>query len=465
MNSLRRSTSPLFKRPWNRSFCLGLSLAACLLWPGLAQAEADLIAGPMVGHTTPEASRVWLQTDEAGQVQIEYWETGSAIKQRSASVSTSEKSWFTALLALPGLKPGKTYEYRVYLDGQPLDIAHPLSFKTPVYWQPGQTAPDFQIVMGSCFYINDDWMKLLGIEYGGPLQIFQTLAQEPADLMLWLGDNVYFSPLDVSNAWRMNSRYRLHRAQPLIQPLLAKMPQYATWDDHDFGPNNSTQGFPLKGASLELFKAYWANPRYGLLTEPGIWSRLSWNDVDLFLTDGRYYRDAHDVPEAQRKLLGDAQLAWLKQELKASRAPFKVVVMGSPVFNPVYSESFVQYGSEYRDFFDFVHREKIEGIVFISGDRHHTDLYKEPVENGYPFYNFTSSPLTSLPTQILSAAEQKMDKRVPGTLVQAHNYGLLKFSGPAGQRVMVMETRDAKGKLLWDYRISEQELRFNTPQK
>lgn len=438
----------------------GLCLAASLLWQMPAHAEADLIAGPMVGHTDTHSSRIWLQTDEAGKVQIEYWEMGSAEKKFSAEVSTGEKGWFTALLHLPDLKPEQAYEYRVYLDGQVIESKNVQRFKTPAFWQKGQAAPDFQIVMGSCYYINDDWMKLLGIEYGGPLQIFQVLEQEKADFMLWLGDNVYMSPLDVSNSWRMNSRYRLQRSQPIIQPLLAKMPQYAIWDDHDFGPNNSTAGFPLKAASLDLFKAYWANPRYGLATEPGNWSRLSWNDVDIFLTDGRYYRDAYDVPEEKRKLLGDAQLAWLKQELKASQAPFKLVVMGSPIFNPVYSESFAQYPSEYNDFFDFVQREKIEGLVFISGDRHHSDLYKEPVKNGYPFYNFTSSPLTSLPTQIMSAAEQNLPKRVPGTLVQQHNYGMLKFEGPPGKRVLIMETRDAKGKLLWEYRIQEQELRF-----
>jgi alkaline phosphatase D len=442
------------------AFWVGAGLAGMLSLATPVFAQADLISGPMVGYTDTHSSRIWVQTDEAGKIQIEYWQTGSSQIQRSAEYSSSEKSQFTALLSLKNLLPEQSYEYRVLLDGQPIKSNFAQIFRTPAAWQPGQKAPNFQVLTGSCFYVNDDWMKLLGIKYGGPLNIFKVMENVPADFMLWLGDNVYMSPFDVSNALRMNTRYRTQRSMPILQPLLAKMPQLAIWDDHDFGPNNSSGVFPLKDVSLELFKTYWANPRYGLVTEPGTWSRLSWNDIDFFLTDGRYYRSASKVPEGQRELLGKSQLAWLKNELKASKAPFKIIAMGSPVFNQYYDESYVQYQPEFQDFLNFLQAEKIEGVVFLSGDRHHADLHKYPNPSGYTYYNFTSSPLTSLPTQVMSKKELHDPHREPGTLFQAHNFGLMRFEGVPGQRKMIMETHDETGKLIWEYTINEQELKY-----
>jgi alkaline phosphatase D len=439
-----------------------IGLMACL-WTALsvpALAEAELIAGPLVGHTDPRSSRIWLQTDEAGEARIEYWRVGDTAVQRSESLQLREQTHFAGLIPLSGLVPGQNYQYRVLLDGQPLPAEHAQMFRTPTEWVPGRQAPDFEILIGSCYYINDDWMTLLGIRYGGPLNIFTTMLAHPADLMLWLGDNVYLSPMDTSSAWRMNARYHKHRTHPLLQPLLARMPQYAIWDDHDFGPNNSTRHFYLRESSLELFKNYWANPRYGLLTAPGTWSSFSWNDADFFLTDGRYYRDGLHVPATERRMLGAEQMAWLKQALLGSRAPFKLVAVGSQVFNPFISESFRQFPLEYNELLTFIRERKIEGVIFLSGDRHHTDLHKIQPSGSYPLYDYTNSPLSSAPTRIMSPAEVKDPNRVEGSLFRERNYGRLHFSGPPGQRVLTLETRSASGQLLWTYRIPQSELMF-----
>lgn len=50
---------------------------------------------------------------------------------------------------------------------------------------------------------------------------------------------------------------------PDKQRLYAAMPHYATWDDHDFGPNNSNSSYSLKGTTLKAFTTYWANPSWG----------------------------------------------------------------------------------------------------------------------------------------------------------------------------------------------------------
>ena len=48
-----------------------------------------------------------------------------------------------------------------------------------------------------------------------------------------------------------------------MQPLLARTHNYAIWDDHDFGPNDSDRSSAIKAITLEAFKDSWPNPSYG----------------------------------------------------------------------------------------------------------------------------------------------------------------------------------------------------------
>lgn len=59
----------------------------------------------------------------------------------------------------------------------------------------------------------------------------------------------------------------------------------AIWDDHDYGPNDADGAYPLKGASLALFKRYWANPSYGLPETPGVFGLAPYGYVDILLLD------------------------------------------------------------------------------------------------------------------------------------------------------------------------------------
>jgi alkaline phosphatase D len=61
----------------------------------------------------------------------------------------------------------------------------------------------------------------------------------------------------------MEARYLKARQVPSIQKLLSTCPQYAVWDDHDFGPNDSHSSFQYKKESLAAFKEMWGNSNYG----------------------------------------------------------------------------------------------------------------------------------------------------------------------------------------------------------
>lgn len=440
----------------------GLGIALALSWATEAQAQR-LSAGPMLGDTTESSTQIWLQTEQATRAHIEYWpEKQPQQRQKSPVIVTSAERFLTGLIPVTGLKAGQRYNYTLFLNDQPVERPYPLSFSTaPVYRSGMRQPPEVKMLLGSCYYLNDPLMDVLNIPYGDGLEIFESMARHDDQMMLWLGDNVYFAPFDLSNLYNMNRRYARHRQLPQLQPLLAKMSHYATWDDHDFGPNNSDRHFIRAKESLALFKAYWTNPRYGLLSTPGIFFQKRWGDVEILMTDNRFHRDGNTFSDPlRRQYLGPDQMAWLKNALKASTATFKLVVVATPVLNQNYIESFALATGEYQNLMNFIAQEKIEGVVFISGDRHHSDLMKLERPGAYPLYNYTSSPLTSEPTRLLSEAEARDSRRVPGSLLRQRNYGRLHVHGPENARVLELEAYDTAGKKIWNYSIPASRLRY-----
>ncbi len=420
------------------------------------------LAAVMLGHVGQSEAHIWVQSDGPVPAKVAYWPQGKPEQKRvSDTVNLSQKSFLAHTFKLKDLQPAQQYRYEVLFE-QP-EAAQPtasrkLSFMTK--------APDssalrpLHFLVGSCFYLDDPVMKWFNFSYGSGPEIFETMAKEQAEAMFWTGDNVYFAPFDLSSAYNMNKRYEKHRHLPQLKNFWTKMPHYATWDDHDFGPNNASRKFKNADASALLFKSYWANPRFGGLTQPGIFFQQQWQDVAFFVTDNRTYRDPNIFPDPNtRRYFGQGQLDWLKNALLGSQATFKIVIMSSPVFNRYYTESFIQATGEFENFMSFLKEQKIEGVVFVSGDRHHSDLARYERPGLYPLYNYVNSPLTSTPTKILSEAEASDDWRVPGSLFQQRNYGKLRVEGPSGNRVLHLDTLDAEGKRLWTYKISEHELK------
>jgi alkaline phosphatase D len=235
---------------------------------------------------------------------------------------------------------------------------------------------------------------------------------------------------------------------------------YAIWDDHDYGPNDGDWTYVHKGDALDAFRAYWANPSYGLPDTPGVFGQFTWADVDFFLVDVRTYRAPSGAPRTPSKtMLGERQFKWLIDGLTSSKAPFKIVVGGGQFLSPFdHFEGYAQFPHEQQRLVDALVERGVEGVVFLSGDRHHTELVRIQPDGFYPLYDFTSSPLASRGAQASKERESKV--RVPGTLVYGRrSFGLLRLEGPAGARVMTLEARDTKGALLWTHRLEAKALR------
>jgi alkaline phosphatase D len=277
--------------------------------------------------------------------------------------------------------------------------------------------------------------------------------------MVWLGDNVYYREPDFGSPAALRERNAKAREEPSLRKLLAGSSHYATWDDHDFGPNNALWTYRYAAAAEEVFKLYWSNPTYGLPGTRGVFGQFSWADVDFFLLDDRTYRTSENAVDANgRRMLGNEQMRWLKDALVHSEAPFKVVANGSQVLNArAEIDTLRRYPAEYRELMDWITANGISGVVFVTGDKHHAELIRETPRGFYTLYDFTSSPLTS--GLWLDKGEKENAQRVPGTLVlDDANFGLMKFSGPCNDRVLTMETWDSKGSLRWTHTVRAKEL-------
>lgn len=475
----------------------------CVAVP-FAQAAA-VTGGPMPGHATSRTASLWLQADGQAKAQIEYWlERDPRIRGLSAPIRLDEATDFSAHIELTGLSPDARYRYAVFLDGQRVLDGEDLRLSTLPAWKGRAAAPDFTIYLGSCAYLNDPEWDRPGKPYGGGEGIYSAIAaaaraNSQPNLMLWLGDNVYFRETDYESPWAMNARYRSSRSHPALQTLLRATRHYAVWDDHDYGPNNGNRSFEFKEASSDLFRRYWANPGYGLQELPGVFTRFSFLDADFFLLDDRSYRaaDGTVVPDDEtnwwqefknwaigsnqwtrllgrrylggpawlgenKTLFGPAQLDWLKQALIGSTATFKVVVSGSQLFNDANTfEGWQNFKAEREAFVEWLSRQKIDGVLFLSGDRHHSELIRRERKKDYPLFELTCSPLTAAAG--IPEGEKENPQRMSGTLVSERNYCTLEVVGKPDARQIILRAHDGEGRLLWEKRLAASELKAPQP--
>ncbi|AYA38631.1 alkaline phosphatase family protein [Hymenobacter oligotrophus] len=421
-------------------------------------ATALLRSGPMVGYSEMREVMLWVQTTAPATTYIEYWEKGKPDERfQTDEVETDETTGLVAHLLANKVQPGRRYEYALYLNRRPVARPYPLEFQSQELWQWRKDPANFRMAMGSCTYVNEPAYDRPGAPYAGDYGIFTAIDQQKPDLMLWLGDNVYLREADWNTRTGIWHRNAHTRALPEMQPLLAHTHNYALWDDHDYGPNDSGYSFAHKQLTLEAFKQFWANPNYEQ-GGGGITGTFQWNDVQFFLMDDRWLRAANKLPTANASYLGESQVRWLLDALASSTATFKFVAVGGQVLNPAkVFENYSNYEQERSRLLEAIAAARIPGVIFLSGDRHHTELTRLERSNGYPLYDLTVSPLTSAPA--LGARDEANTSRVNGTLVTQRNFAILDVSGPHFDRRLQIRIHDAKGKLIWEQSLAAKELR------
>jgi alkaline phosphatase D len=154
-------------------------------------------------------------------------------------------------------------------------------------------------------------------------------------------------------------------------------------------------------------------------------------------------------------------MAWLENALLGARGRVKLVAGGSQFWNAASRyEGLYQYPAEQKRLAEFLLAARIDGLIFLSGDRHFGELLRIDRTGAYPLYEFTSSPLTSRPWEKPSAAERENAQVVAGTLFGRRQFGLIRISGPGSDRRVALESYDSTGTLLWRHELRASELRF-----
>ncbi|MCS6991252.1 MAG: alkaline phosphatase family protein [Chitinophagales bacterium] len=447
--------------------------AACLLWvlttvwcalQVAAQDTTLLIAGPMLGYVEHREAALWLLvTDKVHEVTLRYYpkDQPQQAKQQRQRLS-GEDPYQPVKFILPFLQMGTTYDYEIWLNNQIQRFPYPLQFQTKAIWEHRTDPPPFAFLMGSCMYINEPESDRPGKPYGRDVRILDSMAREGAQLMLWLGDNIYLREGDWTSRSGFVYRYMHTRKVRALQRLLAAQPNLYIWDDHDFGPNDANSSFVLKEIALEVFKEFTANPTYGESENPGTYTRYTFSDCEFFLLDGRFYRSAEDLDSlaADKHYLGPQQFQWLKNALLYSKASFKFIVSGTQVLDPYNRfESVRHYKREFDELIDFIVKYRIKGVVFLSGDRHYSDVIRWTPPGGYPLYDITSSALTSGSSQSAkSRPDQEHPYRVVPEGVTDQNYVKISISGPRKDRVATIECKTVDGRLAWRFQIRQTEL-------
>jgi len=420
-----------------------------------------LQSGPMVGYCEMKEAVIWLQTKDNVLVKIEYYAIDNPTTIfYSDNYTSSKEVGFTYHVILDKLEPGKKYKYNVFINNKKVILPYETSFSSKKLWQWREDAPDFTVAFGSCMYINESAFDRPGKPYGSGYSIFESLTKKNPDIMIWGGDNTYLRESDWDSKTGIYHRNTHSRSIKEIQPLLAKTQNFAIWDDHDYGPNDSDRSFYNKHITQKAFKDFWANKSYGIgaAQTEGVFSTFNWGDAQFFLLDDRFFRSPQDRLTGDKTMLGTTQLEWLIDALSSSNASFKIIVIGGQVINSVPdSENYGHYPEEKEKLLKELIANEIKGVFFLTGDRHFAEMSMLPREGTYPIYDWTVSPLTA---GLVSEKVLKEDNKykVKGSAFVQNNFSIISFSGNKENRQMKLTLFDINGNELWNKIILKKEL-------
>jgi alkaline phosphatase D len=336
----------------------------------------QLLAGPLLGDLNCNKVTVWVRTLNESEVKIKLNSEDGKQMFFSKIVKSKLSEDLSCKIEIKNLTPNTIYNYEIYVDNKIVSMKRKLSFVTAP-----RKKSIYSIAFGSCPH---RW----GL---GNHRLFRNIKNENPIAMLLLGD------IAVQDR---NDNISMHRADYIQRDMhygwynfSSQIPVYANWDDHDYFDNDKW-GIPKEYAKdarekvREVFKNSWPNPSFGKDDE-GIYFKTSISDCDIFMTDNRYFR-------TKDQFLGKKQFEWLKKSLLESKAIFKILTCGS-MWSDYVSKGKDSWGtyeaSAREDLFQFIEKNNISGVLFLSGDRHGARGFRIPRKNGFQFYEFEAASL------------------------------------------------------------------------
>lgn len=192
----------------------------------------------------------------------------------------------------------------------------------------------------------------------------------------FLGDSTYNDGARTLAQYRTEWESNVRR--PEYRALRAATGAFATWDDHEFDNDFNPETFPaaqLAAAKQAFFE------HLPLRRDPAfpdrVYKRMRWGrTLDLFVLDCRSERRPSTRTSASAEYLSRAQMDWLKAELSASDAVFKVILNSVPItdcpglFDLQPQDRWEGYAAQRREILGHVETETITGVLWVAGDFH-----------------------------------------------------------------------------------------------
>jgi alkaline phosphatase D len=404
--------------------------------------------GVQSGDVSATSAMLWAATDRPARMRVEVATTDRFTDaRRIAGPAALGDTAFCAKLMLVDLPPGQDIFYRIAFEDldQLGTLSEPITghFRTAprerrtvrFLWS-GDTA-------GQGWGINPEW---------GGMRIYRTMRERAPDFFVHCGDQVYADgpiqaevPLPGGEVWRnlvlegkhkvaetldeFRASYRYNLLDEHVRAFNAGVPSFVQWDDHEVLNNwypterLDTAAGPYRVESVALLAARarrafleWT-PMHAPASDPErIHRAFSYGPLlDLFLLDMRSYRgpntaNQQPAPGPDTAFLGEAQLAWLREGLRASQARWKVIASDMPVglvvgdgpaaFENAANGNGPPLGRELEiaALLRFIAEHRIRNVVWLTADVHYTAAhYYDPARARFtefsPFWEFVSGPL------------------------------------------------------------------------
>lgn len=230
--------------------------------------------------------------------------------------------------------------------------------------------------------------------------IWQDLVAREPDVILFAGDSTYcdYGDSGEPSPARMWRRFSEARATLEIYFSRKLIPILATWDDHDFGLNDTGMNYPFVFESQKNFLSFFAmNPEFCSVLErgPGISSAVRLNGQQFLLMDDRSFRIAGFSRERYAHW-GREQEEWMLEKV-AGFEGLSWIVNGSQIFpQMIFKESFSGDHPVQFEAFKSALSNMAKRVALISGDVHYSEVSRiEPAAFGYETFELTSSSIHS----------------------------------------------------------------------
>ena len=210
-----------------------------------------------------------------------------------------------------------------------------------------------------------------------PFTSLRLTASLNADIYCHLGDMTYNDGAKDKEDYRRYWRETLTEKE--YRQALSKTGMYSTWDDHEITNNFDPERMALEQPErlLAAKQAYFEHLPNDEGEKFRLWHSYRWgHTAEIFVLDSRSERLPSTRQSEKPIYISEEQMQWLKDGLKTSPCKYKVLLNSVPmtellgVWEAADADRWQGYEVQRRELLDFLTDNRIQGVLFLSGDFH-----------------------------------------------------------------------------------------------